>query len=53
MTGIRFEVDFDPLEYSLTSRSAITDTGTSCIIGPTGPVNEIRDRILGTSNTVV
>ena len=40
------------MEYRLAERDALTDTGTSCIIGPSGPVGTIREWILSTSLTV-
>lgn len=43
----------DETEYSITSASALTDTGTSCIIGPADAVFSIRNQILNTVESVV
>ena len=49
LIGFRWEADFDPLqtEYAITSATdAITDTGSSCIVGPSAEVDYIKDTIL-------
>ena len=42
----------DPTEYALNEMNALTDTGTSCIIGPSTEVNSIRNWILEQSDNV-
>ena len=52
VSGIRFDPAFDPIEYSIPDYPGITDTGSSCILGPPEPVATIRSWILGTASTV-
>ena len=42
----------DSAEYMLTEADALTDTGTSCIIGPSSEVNSIRNAMLALSSDV-
>jgi len=49
LVGFRWEASFDSdqVEYAITSATkAITDTGSSCIVGPSGEVDYIRNTIL-------
>ena len=44
ITGFRWGNGMgDSTEYKIDTISALTDTGTSCIIGPTGAVASIRN----------
>ena len=42
----------DSTEYMITQANALTDTGSSCIIGPTSEVNSIRNSILNLATGV-
>ena len=42
----------DATEYKIDTISALTDTGTSCIIGPTSAVASIRNQILNLATNV-
>ena len=42
----------DSTEYKIDTISALTDTGTSCIIGPTSAVASIRNQILNLATNV-
>ena len=42
----------DDTEYSIESMDALTDTGTSCIIGPSTAIFSIRNQILNTVDNV-
>ena len=47
VTGVRWGDSLgDPTEYYVESTEGLTDTGSSCIIGPYGPVATIRNTIL-------
>lgn len=49
LTGFRWEASFDAdqVEYAITSATdAITDTGSSCIVGPSAEVDYITNTIL-------
>ena len=43
----------DKTEYAIPELNALTDTGTSCIIGPSKPLNSIIGSILKTSDSVI
>ena len=45
VTGIRWKGDSDTTEYALTSKKALTDTGSSCIIVPTDEYNVILGKL--------
>ena len=42
----------DDTEYAITEALALTDTGASCIIGPSDQLRPIMNTILNTSNSV-
>ena len=42
----------DSTEYMITEADALTDTGTSCIIGPSSEVNSIRNSMLALASDV-
>ena len=49
LVGFRWSADFDAdqIEYEITSATdAITDTGSSCIVGPSGEIDYIKNTIL-------
>jgi len=47
ITGIRWKTNSnDKTEYKFTEKNALTDTGSSCIIGPASEVNYFKNTIL-------
>jgi hypothetical protein len=53
VTGFRWGPEWsDDTEYAIPSELGLTDTGTSCIIGPSASINSIRATILNTSENV-
>jgi len=49
LVGFRWSAEFDAdqIEYEITSATdAITDTGSSCIVGPSGEIDYIKNTIL-------
>ena len=42
----------DATEYALNRSTALTDTGTSCVIGPTSEISNIRNSILSLANGI-
>lgn len=56
LVGMRWEASFDAdqVEYAITSATnAITDTGSSCIVGPASEVDFIVNTIIGVVNGLV
>ena len=54
LTGFRWGADWedDDTEYAIPEANALTDTGSSCIIGPSASINSIIGTILNTANSV-
>lgn len=53
ITGFRWGQDWDDVtEYAIPEANALTDTGSSCIIGPSASVNSIMGTILNTAGSV-
>jgi len=53
VTGFRWGSEWsDDTEYAIPEEDGITDTGSSCIIGPSASINSIMGTILNTSDSV-
>ena len=54
VNGFRWGPEWDDkTEYAIPEKFALTDTGSSCIIGPSKPINSIMGTIFNTSDSVV
>jgi len=54
LNGFRWGAEYsDTTEYKIPEKNAITDTGSSCIIGPKAIIGYIEEKIRNTSNSMV